>query len=188
VKSQGTTIASMQGQLQAMQQYCMVLQQQPPLAIYVPQQQQHGRWGSERRPSIGGGGYQAPVYPQPGHGGGQRPLQPPSTPFKRFKNWNYCHTHGGDIDNAHTGTSCQKPGPSHNPNATRTNTMGGSTAGLHKMILPSASGRAPPAPRQHRAPAPPMWQPPPPPGNFTPQMATMHPIMPTIPYQAPTRP
>jgi hypothetical protein len=33
VKAQGTTIASMQGQLQAMQQYCMALQQQPPLAI-----------------------------------------------------------------------------------------------------------------------------------------------------------
>jgi hypothetical protein len=32
VKSQGTTIASMQGQLQAMQQYCMALGQQPPPA------------------------------------------------------------------------------------------------------------------------------------------------------------
>ncbi len=42
VKAQGTTIASMQAQLQAMQQYCMALQQQPPLAIYVPQQQQRG--------------------------------------------------------------------------------------------------------------------------------------------------
>jgi hypothetical protein len=31
VKAQGTTIALMQGQLQAMQQYCMALQQQPPL-------------------------------------------------------------------------------------------------------------------------------------------------------------
>ena len=30
VKTQGTTIASMQTQLQAMQQYCMGLQQQPP--------------------------------------------------------------------------------------------------------------------------------------------------------------
>jgi hypothetical protein len=30
VKTQGTMIASMQSQLQAMQQYCMALQQQPP--------------------------------------------------------------------------------------------------------------------------------------------------------------
>jgi hypothetical protein len=37
VKAQGMTIVSMQGQLQAMQKYCMALQQQPPLAIYVPQ-------------------------------------------------------------------------------------------------------------------------------------------------------
>jgi hypothetical protein len=48
VKAWGTTIASMQGQLQAMQQYCMVLQQQPPLAIYEPQQQQHGCCGLGR--------------------------------------------------------------------------------------------------------------------------------------------
>ncbi len=32
VKSQGATIMSMQGQMQAMQQYCMALGQQPPLA------------------------------------------------------------------------------------------------------------------------------------------------------------
>jgi hypothetical protein len=32
VKSQGVTIASMQGQMQGMQQYCMVLEQQPPPA------------------------------------------------------------------------------------------------------------------------------------------------------------
>jgi hypothetical protein len=69
VKAQGTTIASMQGQLQAMQQYCMALQQQPPLAIYAPQQQQRGCRGSGRQPSTGRG-YQAPTYPQPGLGRG----------------------------------------------------------------------------------------------------------------------
>ncbi len=46
VKSQGTTIASMQGQLQVMQQYCMALEQQPPPGIYMLQQQQHGRHGT----------------------------------------------------------------------------------------------------------------------------------------------
>ena len=39
VKSQGKTIASMQGQMQAMQQYCMVLGQQLPPGIYTSQQQ-----------------------------------------------------------------------------------------------------------------------------------------------------
>jgi hypothetical protein len=130
VKARGTTIVSMQGQLQAMQQYCMALQQQPPLAIYVLQHQQRGCRGLGRRPSTGHG-YQAPTYPPPGLGGGQRPLLQP-TPFKQFENWNYCSTHGRDIHNAHTSTSCQNPGLSHNPNTTRTNTMGGSTVGLHK--------------------------------------------------------
>jgi hypothetical protein len=120
-------------------------------------------------------------YQQPGgFPCGQRPAQPP-TPFKTFKNWNYCHTHGGDVDNNHTGMSCRNPGPAHNPNATRTNTMEGSITGLHRTILPSISGRI--QPRQQRAPAPTMWQQPLPPMNFTPMMAAMHPMMPPTPYQ-----
>jgi hypothetical protein len=123
------------------------------------------------------------LYQQPrGFPGCQRPLQPP-TLFKTFENWNYCYMHGGDVDNTHTGMSCHHPGTSHNPNATRTNTMGGNTAGLHRTILPSASGCIPPCPP--RAPTPMMWQQPtPPPMSFTPMMATMHPMMPTTPYQA----
>ncbi len=80
-------------------------------------------------------------------------MQPP-TPFKMFENWNYCHMHGGDINNTHTGISCRHTDPLHNPNAMRTNTMGGNTAGLDRTILPYVSGRVPPAPRQPRAPAP----------------------------------
>jgi hypothetical protein len=57
-------------------------------------------------------------------------------PYKCFKNWNYCHTHGGNIDNGHTSRTCAKLGPTHNPHATRTNIMNGSPAGLHKTILP----------------------------------------------------
>jgi hypothetical protein len=34
---------------------------------------------------------------------------------------------------------CDKPGPMHNPNATRTNIMGESVAGIHKTILPLTS-------------------------------------------------
>ncbi len=39
----------------------------------------------------------------------------------------------------HTSATCARPGLRHNPNATRNNTMGGSSAGLHKTILPSAA-------------------------------------------------
>ncbi len=65
--------------------------------------------------------------------------------------------------------------------------MGSSTAGLHKMILPSAAGRAPPLPQQQCAPATATWQQPPPPMNITSLMAVMHPtmpMMPPVPYQA----
>jgi hypothetical protein len=175
----------MQGQMQAMQQYCMALGQQPPPGIYMLQQQQRGRRSALHRPSTGGRRNPAPtVYQQPvGFPGGQCPLQPP-TPFKTFENWNYCHTHGGDVDNTHTGMTCRHPGPSHNPNAMRTNMMGGNTAGLHRMILPSTSGCIPPAPRRPQAPAPTMWQQPLPPKKFTPMIAAMGPMMPTTPYQA----
>ncbi len=76
VKSQGTTITSMQGQMQAMQQYCMAIGQQPPCGIYTSQQQQQGRRGTSRRPSTGGRGNPAPTsYQQPGgFPGGQRPV------------------------------------------------------------------------------------------------------------------
>jgi hypothetical protein len=41
VKTQGSMIATLQAQVSAMQQYCMAIQQQPPLTIYAAQQQ-HG--------------------------------------------------------------------------------------------------------------------------------------------------
>ncbi len=93
VQSQGTTITSIQGQMQAMQQYCMAIGQQPPRGIYTMQQQQRGRRGTLRQPSTGGRGNPAPTsYEQPGgFPGSQRPAQLP-TPIKTFKNWNYCHT------------------------------------------------------------------------------------------------
>ncbi len=110
-------------------------------------------------------------------------MQPP-TLFKTFENWNYCHMHGRDVNNTHTSMSCHNPGPSCSPNAMRSNTMGGNTAGLHRTILPSASGCVLPAPRPPLAPTPTMWQQPLPPMNLTPMMATMRPMMPTTPYQA----
>ncbi len=131
----------------------MALQQQPPPASYVPQQQQRGRCRSLCCTfQDSSGRYKAPAYPQPATAG-QCPMQPPN-PFKRFENWNYCHTHGGDVNNNHTSGTCQKLGPLHNPSATQSNIMGGTTAGLHKAILSSISGHAPPPLRQQRAPTP----------------------------------
>ena len=153
VKSQASTIATLQTQMQSMQQYCMNLQQmqlQPPMQSAYPRQQQRDRRGTNRS-----GSYRPAA---------RTPAQPPTyanppSPMKRFENWNYCHTHGGDIDDMHNSMTCAKPGPAHNRNATRQNTMGGSTGGMHKTILPSASGRVPPPPRQVRAPAgPPIVQ------------------------------
>ncbi len=186
VKSHSLMFRLMQGQLQAMQQFCMALQQQqPPTTTYAPQQQQRGHRGLSRHNIPGGAsrGYPAPVYQQPTTA--ECHLQP-FMPFKKFDNWNYCSTHGGDIHNTHTSSTCCHPGHPHNPSATRANMMGGLTAGLHKMILPSASGHAPPPLRQQRAPATAMWQQPPPPMNITSLMAVMHPTTPMmspVPYQ-----
>ena len=67
VKTQGMTIASMQTQLQAMHQYCMDLQQQPPTTIYAPQQQARDGCGYRRCTQStggrGGGGYQPLLTP-----------------------------------------------------------------------------------------------------------------------------
>jgi hypothetical protein len=185
VKLQGTMIAVMQSQLNAMSQYCMALEQQATPANHAAQQQrgasnnQHGSAQRNRNGggSRGGGGYQQPAYPQPGAMGQCTDYTP--TPYKHFKNWNYSHTHDGDIKNGHTSRTCAKSGPAHNPHATRTNMMNALPVGLHKTILPSASGRVPHVPRQQRPPVPATWQQPPPPVNFTTPMPQM---MPPAPY------
>jgi hypothetical protein len=165
VKLQGMTIASIESQLNAMTHYCMALQQQSTLTNHAAQQQ-HGasinwhRLAQRNRNGGGGGsdgGYQLPACPQPG-AAGQRPDYTP-TLYKHFKNWNFCHTHGGKVDSRHTIRTCAKRGPTHNPNArTRTNMMNGLPVGLQKMILPSASGRTPHVLCQQHAPAPASWQ------------------------------
>jgi hypothetical protein len=100
------------------------------------------------------------------------------TPYKCFENWNYCHTHGGNVDNRHTSRMCTKLGSAHNLNPTRTNMMNGWSVGLHRTISPLASNRVPHVPRQQHAPAPASWQQPPPPIDFINMMAQMMPIMP----------
>jgi hypothetical protein len=56
MKSQATTMATMQGQLVNIQQFCMAVNQQPPPTIYSPpQQQQHNNCRSNRRNGGSGG-------------------------------------------------------------------------------------------------------------------------------------
>jgi hypothetical protein len=113
----------------------------------------HG--GTQNAHGGGGGGYNGNGNTN-GGGYGIGTGDPPSQ-IKRFKNWNYCSTHGGDVDNYHTSATCARPGENHQHMATCTNTMGGSMRGMHKPILPSAAGRQAPAPR-----------PPSPPINYNP--------------------
>jgi hypothetical protein len=155
MKSQATTMAAMQGQLANIQQFCMAVNQQPPPTIYAPpqqQQQQNTRRNNRRNGGSGGangtGSFpQQPTWFGVNGAGAQQPTRPP-TPYKRWENWNYCSTHGGDVDDSHTSMTCGNRGPTHNQNATRANIMGGSIAGMHKSILPSACGRTPPTPRR----------------------------------------
>ena len=148
VRTQTDTINNMQGQLNALQQQlCHAVMTRPPTypPPYNPRNNnynnnnnQRGGYGNGGR----GGGYQR-------NNNQHMPTGPPATqmsvptPYKRFENMNYCHTHGGDVDDFHTSTTCSKPGPYHVYHATRDNTMGGSISGLHKTIMPSASGRRP---------------------------------------------
>ncbi len=86
LKAHSSMITSMQGQLQAMQQFCMALQQQqPPPPTYIHQQQQCSRRGLSSRytPSGTGKGYPAAGYQQLATA--ERHLQL-STPFKKFNN------------------------------------------------------------------------------------------------------
>ncbi len=143
----------MQGQLANIQQFCIAIGQQPPSNIYAPTQHQgmsNNRIGRRNGGGQGGGGSggsnQQPTWYGFGGAGAPQPLRPP-TPYKRWENQNYCHTHGSNINGFHMSATCGKPGPTHNPHAALANTMGGSATGMHKTILPSASDRTAPSRR-----------------------------------------
>jgi hypothetical protein len=149
-------MATTQGQLMNIQQFCMAVSQQPTPNIYAPAQQQHtfnnrrDRHNGGGHNNSGGGGNGGGTFQQPAWYGGngastQQPTHPP-TPYKHWENWNYCHIHGGGIDDTHTSTLYGNRGPTHNQNTTRANMMGGSIAGMHKTILPSVCGPSPPLP------------------------------------------
>jgi hypothetical protein len=157
IKTQATNMAAMQGRLTNIRQFCMAVGQQPPPTIYAPTQQQHmsnnccgrrnggGHDGGYGGGNSGGGFPQQPTWFGSNGAGAQQPSFPP-TPHKRWKNWNYCHTHGSNVDDAHTSATCGNHGPTHNPNVSHANITGGSTAGMHKTILLSVVGRKPPPP------------------------------------------
>ena len=62
-------------------------------------------------------------------------------PIKRYENLNYCHSCGFNIPAAHSSATCPKQKQGHQFQATRQNTMGGSMAGSHKTVMPSAGGK-----------------------------------------------
>ena len=97
--------------------------QQPPLQNYAPFQP------PTYQPS-----FQPPILPQQQTQPG--PTQP-SNFTKYFHNWNYCFTHGYDVDDEHTSMTCRNPAPNHHPYATRNNPMGGSQRNRHRTILPT---------------------------------------------------
>ncbi len=162
IKTQATSLASMQGQLTNIQQFCMNVSQQPPPNIYAPTQQQHTSNNCFGRHNGGGSGRgngsgnfpQQPTWFGGSRAGAQQPTHPPN-PYKHWENWNYCSTHGGDIEDWHTSATCGYWRPAHNPNVTRANIMGGLVAGMHKTILPLAHGCTPPpscCPQQQQCP------------------------------------
>ncbi len=144
VRTQTDTINQLQGQLNNLQQMCQSVLTRPmayPPPMYPPPTQQRNYNAYYARRGGRGGrrtGYQkqAPL-----------PTGPPAAmlsvpnPNKRWDNWNYCHTHGYDVEPDHTSATCTRPGPFHNWQATRTNNMGGSIRAQHKTILPLAGGQ-----------------------------------------------
>ncbi len=182
MKNQANSLVAMQIQLLNIQ-LCMNVGQQPPSSSYAPAKQQR-TFTNHNKCNGGGQGNSRGFLQQPtmnygGTGGGQQQNICPPNPYKQWENWNYCSSHGGDVDDNHTSATRGKLGPMHNPNATCANIMGGSVAGIHKTILPSTSGRTPPnhcpqqqqCPQQHLTNAyyPPggmAWQQPTPPAQY----------------------
>ena len=63
------------------------------------------------------------------------PPAPANTPgAKRFPNFNYCWTHGYDIDPHHDSTTCRFPADGHQTTATRSNNMGGTQKNKDRTV------------------------------------------------------
>ena len=63
----------------------------------------------------------------------QQNVNPPySNTVKFYKNWNYCHSCGYDVEDDHMSQTCPNPKPYHIWTATRDNPCGGCKKGMHK--------------------------------------------------------
>ncbi len=120
MKSQADSLVAMQNQLPNIQ-LCMNVDQQPSSSGYASAQQQcmftnHNKHNGGGQGN-GRGFLQQPTMNYGGIGGGQQQQQNIllPNPYKWWENWNYCHSHSGDVDNNHTSATCGKPGPMHNP-------------------------------------------------------------------------
>ncbi len=139
MKSQADSMVAMQSQLANFQQFYMAVSQQPPSSIYTPDQQQCTF--NNRNKHIGGGQNSSRGFPQQptvsfgNTGGSQQQALHSLTPYKHWENQNYCQIHSGYVDDTHTSATCGKPEPTHNPNASCTNIMGGLVARIHKIIF-----------------------------------------------------
>ncbi len=105
MKSQADSLVAMQNQLLNIQ-LCINVGQQPPSSSYAPAQQQHTFTNHNKR-NGGSQGNNRGLPQQPnmnygGTGGSQKQNMHPPNPYKWWENWNYCHSHGGDVDNNHT--------------------------------------------------------------------------------------
>ena len=125
----------------------------PPTPVQPRQPRGRGRGRPPRRMGTRGRGrgrynIQANNFYNNGRGNFNNVMQynntaaqnPPSI-YKRYNNWNYCFTCGFDVEDWHDSSTCTRPCWNHNVMATRNNTMGGSTKGQHRYVLP---GQNPP--------------------------------------------
>jgi hypothetical protein len=137
LRNSNTSINAMQGQIQML---CNALGNQPPAGmLQYPQQtnQGHqarsGQHGQQQNNGNGSGYYQGSGMTFDSSGGSYptQGISNPPSPIKKFNNWNYCHTHGGDVHNNHTSATCAQPGVNNQNAATRSNTMGGNNKGSY---------------------------------------------------------
>ena len=84
-----------------------------------------------------------PMMQPPRQNNNNNPRSTPTNFVKRFENWNYCYSCGGDIAANHNSQNCRisKKSSNHQFHATRSNMMGGSRSGVHKNLLPSTQGK-----------------------------------------------
>ena len=72
-------------------------------------------------------------------------------PFRIFDNQNYCFTHGHHVEDNQISQTCTMPGPNHNPNASRFNTLDRTNKGAHKTGMPAQCSRVVNCNSQHPA-------------------------------------